>query len=1580
MHACWETMEQAEELGKGSSFQKAAIESSHVSNGLNRTRVLLLEENSPSSLLGYENYDDNSVECVDCYNVSPEPAQSEVVDNDANNIKDAYNGSKPSYCVSIEADPLIWLPPEPEDISNVTDSVTNVVDGDKDYNDDTRWGQLSSLSNLDEEQGNIVNHKDEHQKLMMEVINGQLKLLVSRCLASEGIRFVDDDSCQNWLNIVTSLSWEAALLVKPDDGEGRAMDPCSYVKVKCIASGSRSQSQVIKGLVFKKSAAHKHMPTSFKNARLLLLKGFLGNSANGLSSFESMGKEKDHLKFTIDMIENFHPNVILVEKTVSRDVQEAVFSMGITLVFDMKLPRLERIALCTGSQIFSLHEMTVRQNLMHCDSFHFEKLVDEHNSIGDAGKKLAKTLMFLEGFPRPLGCTILLKGANSDELKKIKHALQYTVFAAYHLKIETSFFADQKAFFSSMSCSREDKVISVDQMVTTVNSIDSLNSNLMDHKDSLACAARVNVVDIPIFNVSMMKSFNEEQSNSNECAEGSLMLLGSNFESSRDNIMPRTDNGDILLGESLPALTLESISAYVELKETEHDNDSRAVFSPLVETLDYENFFSKDLHEKLGFDFHIGGEAGLVSDLTQITEIQIDENTEVKLKSKNDIEFTLDPESILVLASRQCIPKQIACEESRLTRIKYYGNLDVSLGRYLQDILLSQKYTCSSCGERSEAHIYRFTHQNGNLTATVRLLPKESILLGEAEGKIWMWTRCLKCDHDRRGPKASRRVTMSSVARGLSFGKFLDLSFADHSAANRLSRCGHLLHKDCLRFFGLGSKVAMFRYSSVEIYTACKPQPLLEFYNQNGEDWIRKEAKDVLEKVDLLYRDVANVLLYLKSYFASSIQKKSIKFSGPMKPIYELENMLKEDKTAFEASLEEAVSHGVHQGKNVNKIILDLNWLIEELILLLYVWDCRLHFLVQHLGDFSVDVRSVHLLQIPVIVGESYLADGNQHAGNYGILENELKIESARFSGELAPVSSDPLLLVEGNLLGEGFPELTSVEHSEMATERDVIGELSNLSLNDFKEESIPILDHVIDEESDPDSIVPFNYTEETRGPEQRTKESCSGNENPAAFQHNNSDAEDKKQWIWNPFSELRKAYRKDLHGGSLHKFQFISVYTPVHLSGVRKLITPKCSLHFAVGLGGNVLSLVDDEISSIISCALALYKDQCGLMDVINEKEANEKLDQATDASFRSHSSLALSRSHLESEASCSSLADDHYFSTSDASLFVDQLITSDNLHPEITLGYENISGKSKYSVICIYAREFFSLRKKCCPSELAYISSLNRCKKWDAQGGKSKVFFAKTMDDRFIIKQIKKTELDSFLKFGPQYFKYLFFSLDSGNQTCLAKILGIYQVRQFRNGKEVKTDLMVMENLLFGRNISCKYDLKGAIFSRYISNANDSDKILLDGNFIEDMRMSPIYVGKKTKHLLQRAIWNDTFFLTSINVMDYSLLVGVDREHRELVFGIIDYVRQYTWDKQLETWVKASLVVPKNALPTVISPKEYKKRFRKFMSKYFLTVPDTWSCTQYSGSDKSLLSNDACSPTLYDENDQDKPIEAFA
>jgi 1-phosphatidylinositol-3-phosphate 5-kinase len=76
------------------------------------------------------------------------------------------------------------------------------------------------------------------------------------------------------------------------------------------------------------------------------------------------------------------------------------------------------------------------------------------------------------------------------------------------------------------------------------------------------------------------------------------------------------------------------------------------------------------------------------------------------------------------------------------------------------------------------------------------------------------------------------------------------------------------------------------------------------------------------------------------------------------------------------------------------------------------------------------------------------------------------------------------------------------------------------------------------------------------------------------------------------------------------------------------------------------------------------------------------------------------------------------------------------------------------------------------------------------------------------------------------------------------------------------MKMDVLIMENLLFERQVTRLYDLKGSTKSRYNPDSNGSDKVLLDQNLIE-MPTSPIFVGNKAKRLLERAVWNDTAFL---------------------------------------------------------------------------------------------------------------------
>lgn len=74
----------------------------------------------------------------------------------------------------------------------------------------------------------------------------------------------------------------------------------------------------------------------------------------------------------------------------------------------------------------------------------------------------------------------------------------------------------------------------------------------------------------------------------------------------------------------------------------------------------------------------------------------------------------------------------------------------------------------------------------------------------------------------------------------------------------------------------------------------------------------------------------------------------------------------------------------------------------------------------------------------------------------------------------------------------------------------------------------------------------------------------------------------------------------------------------------------------------------------------------------------------------------------------------------------------------------------------------------------------------------------------------------------------------------------------------------------------------------------------------------------------------------------MDYSLLVGVDKDGGVLAVAVIDYVRQYTWDKKMETWIKRTgMLGDSSREPTIVSPKQYMRRFRAAMQSYFTVVP---------------------------------------
>ncbi|KAK8552386.1 hypothetical protein V6N12_040983 [Hibiscus sabdariffa] len=1443
----------------------------------------------------------------------------------------------------------IWEPPEPEYPEDDLENTLAFDDDDEDEEcgDGIKWGKPSSLSHTDVGNGHY-RFKEEKQRAMKEVINGKFKAIVSQLLKSSSVACSVKDN-DSWVDVVTSLSLEAALFLKHDPSDGNAMGPDGCVKVKCIATGSRSQSQLIKGLVFKKHAAHKHMPTKFKNPRLLLIQGTLGQSSSGLSSLSSLDEEKGHMKALSEMIDMCHPNVILVEKSVSRDVQECILSKGITLVFDMKLNRLKRVACCTGLPIIPsdhLINQNQKQNdsYKQCDSFHIEKFVEEHACSGEGGKRPSKTLMFLEGCPKRLCCTILLKGSHSEELKKIKCVVQYAVVMAHHLILETSFLIDQKAMFSSIPLTGIADVLPTNQESRTLE-ICNTSATCLD--DSTAENGS-NGIDIPISN-----GFHEEVYHVNDqivksgLYDSSALSLEPYNPASFPGLSSISTSLKEVIGNNFPLASTapdRSLSTYIGLNEGE-PKLTEAV--PTMKSLEVSEQF--DPEPKCGHNEEKSLDDGQPQSFPTFSEALHDfnangDNNEEKMQNKEKINTMLDSQSILVLMSSRNVLKGTLCEQSHFSHIMFYRNFDVPLGKFLRDSLLNQTRQCTICGELPEAHVYYYAHHNKQLKIQVKRLPKH--LPGKAEGKLWMWSGCGKCQTGNGVSKSTKRVLISTAARGLSFGKFLELSFSEHYSSYGLSSCGHSLHKDFLYFFGLGPMVAMFNYSTFTTYTVSMPPQQLEFSRSIRPDWLKEEFENVYAKGKLMFGEVATFLDYLRSQFEGS----TLNLKGSLKVFSDVEEMLKLEASEFELSIQNAVANNGNANLSSHKL-LSLNRVRWDLLLESFIWDRRLHSLL--LPDPTVVVTGANNKAVSEQLklhtnsadgedsgGENRPADDDKASENTGNLKaySDSFDERNEFSGDELS-SNIPVEKSEG--CGYIHGSSTEVENIEKRTVDGVC------PMESSKPESIvaPMSGHLQVDRTIPIS-TDLDYDDSI-------VDSSMNGGSPCVL----SGLENINGWFWMPSSEIRQIYMKDLLRGNVPKFESISSYTPSQIPTGYQLIRDEASwLYIPLGTNDYIVSDYEGELSSIIACALTLLKDMPAVTEVSNEDGRRDKPIESLRSVSRAPNITSLHWSSIgssdsDSASSLSISSEDSRFSSFDGLTLLDSLVPPDAHNIEVSLGVSKSLGKGKYSVICLYANQFRDLRERCCPSELDYIASLSRCKNWDAKGGKSKSFFSKTLDDRFIIKEIKKTEYESFEKFAVHYFKYMNQSFDSGSQTCLAKVLGIYQVivRQPKTGKEMsRHDLMVMEDLAFGRNLTRLYDLKGALHARFSSAAEGSGDVFLDQNFVNDMNSSPLYVSNQAKRLLQRAVWNDTTFLNSINVMDYSLLVGVDTQGQDLVCGIIDYLRQYTWDKQLETWVKSSLV-PKNLLPTVISPREYKKRFRKFMSTYFLSVPDHW-CSQGS------------------------------
>jgi 1-phosphatidylinositol-4-phosphate 5-kinase len=278
-----------------------------------------------------------------------------------------------------------------------------------------------------------------------------------------------------------------------------------------------------------------------------------------------------------------------------------------------------------------------------------------------------------------------------------------------------------------------------------------------------------------------------------------------------------------------------------------------------------------------------------------------------------------------------------------------------------------------------------------------------------------------------------------------------------------------------------------------------------------------------------------------------------------------------------------------------------------------------------------------------------------------------------------------------------------------------------------------------------------------------------------------------------------------------------------------------------------------------------------------------------------------------------------------------------------------------------------FLKLRKHWGISQQAYVESLASEELYlDFQSNsKSGQFFFFTNDKFFMIKTLTTQEGIWLQECLEAYYRHNLKYPD----TMLVKIMGLYRTKvpRKRKRKMRKTHFVVMRST-FDTVLPMhkKFDLKGSHVGR---EASESDKkklfpVLKDRD-LENSGIQLKFGPDKDERLNQLQV--DCELLTSLNLMDYSLLIGIfdksrvdpahgfddgalreilrqdnclhftDRleEHGVIYFlGIIDFLQHYNTNKKFETIAKS--VVNNSREISSVKPRFYAERLVQFITKF--------------------------------------------
>ncbi len=222
--------------------------------------------------------------------------------------------------------------------------------------------------------------------------------------------------------------------------EGDDMNVRQYVKIKKIPGGSPRDSQYVDGVVITKNVAHRQMARHLKNPRIMLVTfplEFQRVEGQYMHFGQIVRQEKEYLHNLVSRIAALRPHVVLAENSVSRLALDSLVQQNIAVARSVKPSAIDLVSRMTQGDVFSsMDKLAFESRLGHCGRFEIQTF--DHPLIPTR----RKTYMKFEGCGPDLGCTIILRGGDVEQLKRIKKVTLFVACIVRNLKLETHVWKD----------------------------------------------------------------------------------------------------------------------------------------------------------------------------------------------------------------------------------------------------------------------------------------------------------------------------------------------------------------------------------------------------------------------------------------------------------------------------------------------------------------------------------------------------------------------------------------------------------------------------------------------------------------------------------------------------------------------------------------------------------------------------------------------------------------------------------------------------------------------------------------------------------------------------------------------------------------------------------------------------------------------------------------------------------------------------------------------------------------------------------------------------------------------------------